>query len=116
MNPARIPIRVVFYQEGGELLAHCLEFDLIGVGKDHREAFDDLFNAIATQVHATDKFNSPANLFTSAPAEIVQKFAEGHDVFQGELEVGEKWVRTIDNVTLQGVEVREYRNESALAT
>ena len=34
----RVPVRVVFYREDGEWVAHCLEFDLIGDGTTKQEA------------------------------------------------------------------------------
>ena len=46
----RVPVRVVFYREDGEWVAHCLEFDLIGDGTTKQEALSRL--AISIQVEA----------------------------------------------------------------
>ena len=87
MDGLRIPLRVVFYEEDGEWVAHCLEFDLVGVGESKEEAVKLLSDAIFVQIKATLKNNNPKNLFRPADSEYFQKFAAGADTVEGNLEV-----------------------------
>lgn len=87
---ARIPLRVVFYRDEDDkttTVAHCLEFDLIGHGRDRRSALKMLTEAIATQVEYSVEHGDPRSLFSPAPAEFVLKFAKGRDVARGELAI-----------------------------
>ncbi len=42
----RTSLRVVFYKDDGEWVAHCLEFDLCGDGKTKEQALKSLSQAI----------------------------------------------------------------------
>ena len=87
MNGLRIPLRVVFYEEDGEWVAHCLEFDLVGVGENKEEAIKLLSEAIFVQLQATVKSKNLKNLFRPADSEYFQKFAAGADTVEANLEV-----------------------------
>ena len=53
---ARMPLRVVLYRDESDksvLIAHCLEFDLLGCGKDRAEALSLLVEAITIQLENT---------------------------------------------------------------
>src|SRR5438445_2162924 len=89
MKALRIPLRVVFYKEEGDWVAHCLEFDLIGDGPTKEDALKDLSQAIAIQVEASLEHNNPANLFTSADWKYHARFAAGKDVADGLVEIQE---------------------------
>ena len=83
----RIPLRVVFYREDEEWVAHCLEFDVLGSGTSRQAALDDLEECIDIQIEFSVEHNNPANLFRPAPGEYHQMFARGRDVAEGELQI-----------------------------
>lgn len=82
-----IPLRIVFYRENGVLIAHCLEFDLLGDGKDKREALDRLAEAIRLQLEASIELDDPGNLFNPADGAVFQRYAEGKHIAAGFLEI-----------------------------
>jgi predicted RNase H-like HicB family nuclease len=102
MKPLRVPLRVVFYKDGQDWIAHCLEFDLMGDGPTRREALDRMVDAISIQAQASIENNNPENLFKPADAKYFMMFAAGKDVAGGELHI------KIDSVTIEDAETREY--------
>jgi predicted RNase H-like HicB family nuclease len=74
-----MPIRIVLYQQDGDWIAHCLEFDLCGDGNTQKEALDNLDRAISIQIEESVVHDNAANLFSPADARIFQMFAEGKD-------------------------------------
>ena len=76
----RISLRIVFYQDHGLWIAHCLEFDLLGDGETKEEAARQLMDAIATQVHCFLENRDATSLFSPAPPEIQRMFAAGDEV------------------------------------
>ena len=106
MDGLRIPLRVVFYQEDGDWVAHCLEFDLVGAAASREEAMQLLSDSIFVQVKATAKSKNLKNLFRPADSEYFQKFAEGDDIAQGTLEVV---VKKTKNLTVEKTEARIWR-------
>ena len=104
----RIPIRTVFYREGDEWYAHCLEFDLVGSGLTKPEALTSLREAIAIQIEQSIERGNPANLFTPADGRLFQMFAEGDDstLAHGQLEM------RFDSVVIENAELREYTGTS----
>lgn len=102
MKLLRIPLRAVFYKEGEEWIAHCLEFDLVGDGATRKEALDSLTAAVATQVDATMQNGNIANLFSPAEGKFFGMFAAGKNIAVGELKLVAR------NVTIEGLESREY--------
>jgi hypothetical protein len=103
MRPLRIPLRVVFYKEDGEWVAHCLEFNLLGHGPNKRSALKLLGNAISVQMEATVKYQNPRNLISFADEEYFEMFAAGKDVAVGKIEI-----HPVDSVIIQSVDAREY--------
>ena len=113
----RVPLRVVFYREGEDWMAHCLEFDLIGDGPTRDDALEVLSQVIALQVHASLEHNNPANLFSAADGKVFRMFAEGTDVADAILEVGLLDQFRSDPFIIEGLEAREYEDSGAeLAT
>jgi predicted RNase H-like HicB family nuclease len=110
MMKMRIPLRAVFYLDGGHWVAHCLEFDLMGHGETRQEALSMLSEAIAIQIEATVRHQNPANLFSPADGRIFAMFAAGKDVAFAKLEI-EK--RPVASVTIEDVETREYSASDA---
>jgi predicted RNase H-like HicB family nuclease len=104
MKALRIPLRAVLYQEDGIWIAHCLELDVIGDGATREEALNLLSDAIIVQVEATLKYNSPNKLFHPADPKFFGMFAAGKDVAVGQMQLS----RTIDTVTIEEIEAREY--------
>ena len=102
MKTFRIPLRVVFYQEEGAWIAHCLEFDLVGDGDSCKAALDSLAEAIGLQLEASVEHGNPRNLFRPAPGEFFQMFAEGKGVTIGELNF------EIGPYKVEHTETREY--------
>ncbi len=82
-----IPLRVLFYEEHGATIAHCLEFDLLGSGSHRSEALEQLGHAIAMQVEHAFREGQPRLLFNPAPRELELMFAAGDDVALGELQL-----------------------------
>ncbi len=108
MNLLRIPLRVVFYQEEDDWIAHCLEFDLIGDGPTHQEALECLNEAIRLQIIASLENDNIDNLFSPAKPKYHQMFAAGHDVAYGDWEIKD------GDVEIQEICQREY-DEGKLA-
>ncbi len=106
MDNLRIPLRIVFYEEDSEWVAHCLEFDLVGVGADKQSAIKQLADAIFVQASATLKSKNFKNLFRPADGEILQRFAAGVDVAAAELAFEIKAPKT---VTFERTEARTWR-------
>ena len=102
MKNLRIPLRIVFYKEGEDWIAHCLEFDLMGDGPTRKEALDELGEAIALQVGASLENNNPRNLFSPADGKYFQMFAAGKNVVVGQLSL------SLDSVQIENTETREY--------
>jgi len=102
MKPLRVPLHVVFYQEDGSWIAHCLEFDLIGDGETKVDALESLNEAIRLQVEHSLEHNNPRNLFTPADGRYFEMFARGADVAVGKLKIGG------DSLVIDRTETREY--------
>lgn len=98
MNALRVPLRVVFYEEDGDWVAHCLEFDLVGCAATRESALQRLSEA-------TRQNQNLANLFTPASGECLAKFAAGHDVAECELDI--PWLSP--DVVIERADVREFR-------
>ena len=98
----RIPIRAVIDRDEGSLVAHCLEFDLMGDGPTHAAALSSLGDAISLQVAAAVEHDNPDNLFRPADGKLFAMFAAGDDVAAGELHL------RMGAVTVDGAETREF--------
>ena len=102
MKQMRVPLRIVFYKDGEDWIAHCLEFDLMGDGPTKKDAVARMADAISSQVQSSVEFDNPSNLFKPADAKYFVMFAEGQDVSGGEAHI------EIDSVTIDNAEAREY--------
>ncbi len=101
----RIPLRVVFYKEQGSWIAHCLEFDLCGDGKAHKNALISLSKAINAQLKFSQKNGNRKNLFSPAPSESQAMFFSGKTTADGGMELK---IEAVDDVVFEGQEYREY--------
>ncbi|HEX6985897.1 MAG TPA: hypothetical protein VF170_10995 [Planctomycetaceae bacterium] len=110
MRTLRIPLRVVFYPEDGEWIAHCLEFDLLGSGSTKQEAVESLAEAIRLQVDESLRHDNPRNLFSPADGEYFEMFAAGREIAAGELHI-EPAALSKAPVLIERAEVREYARE-----
>lgn len=81
----RLSLRIVFYREDGDWVAHCLETDLVGVGETKREAMASLWDATAVQLEASLDWNAPANFFSPAEGRYFEMYARGRDVATAEM-------------------------------
>jgi hypothetical protein len=104
----RIPLRVVYYQDDGDWIAHCLEFDLIGDGPTKMEAARQLEKAIATQFDCFLENDDIHNLFSPAPAEIQRLFAEAEDEPNATLTIE----RVDDRVDFSSISSRAVQSEN----
>jgi predicted RNase H-like HicB family nuclease len=108
VNPVwRLPLRIVFYQQDGDWVAHCLEFDLMGDGETKEDALEQLAEAIVLQIEATAKLRNPANLISPADGKFFAMFAAGKDIVRAELQLKLPAPR-IDNFEIEDCEYREY--------
>ena len=111
VNPLRIPLQVVFYQEDGDWVAHCLQFDLVGVAKTKAKAMSLLFEAVDTQISESIATGNLQNLFTPADGEYFRMFAAGEDVAEAELRV-EFPQPPSSAVVIERTETRVYASET----
>ncbi len=73
-----IIIRVLIYPEGGELAARALELDLLGYGKNEREATEDLKRAIEAQVSFSHQIGDSSLIPFAAEKEYSERWDEAH--------------------------------------
>lgn len=83
----RLGLRVVFYREDDEVVAHCLECDLVGTGSSRAAALRCLEDAISTQVEFAVEQNSLEVLFRQAPPEVMARYAIGKDLAECSLSI-----------------------------
>jgi hypothetical protein len=106
-NTIRLGIRVVFYREGGEWVAHCLEFDLCGTGATIEAALESLAVAIDMQLQFSLENHDPRALFRQADAEVMERFARGKNIAQGSLTLHLHRDNPEDGWDLTGQDFRE---------
>lgn len=104
----RLPLRIVFYQEDGGWIAHCLEFDLMGDGPTQQDAMKELAEAIFLQIEASVEHNNAANLFNPAEGKFFEMFAAGKDVTRAEIVLTEFRRPRLDGIEIERCEYREY--------
>lgn len=104
----RLPLRIVFYLEDGDWIAHCLEFDLIGDGPTQQDAMKELAEAIFLQIEASVEHDNPANLFSPADGKFFEMFAAGNDITRAELELRAFQPPRFDKFQIERCEFREY--------
>lgn len=106
-RPFRLSLRIVFYREDGDWMAHCLETDLMGDGPTMREALDSLWDATVIQFDASFQWKNPANFFSPAPGRFFEMYALGRDVARAEMDVPAERLAEIDG-DLDEITGREY--------
>jgi predicted RNase H-like HicB family nuclease len=113
MKTFRVPLRVVFYMEDGNWIAHCLEFDLCGDGPTKEEAVRALVESITLQVDESLRHNNPRNLFSPASSEIQEKFFAGKHTAKAELKV-QVAIEPVEHLIFEEPEYREYSEDHAV--
>jgi predicted RNase H-like HicB family nuclease len=103
----RVPLRVVFYREGSDWIAHCLEFDLVGDGATKAKALASLSEAILLQLEFSAQHNAPENLFRPADGRFFRMFALGKDTAAGEIQLK---CGSLE-VEIDSTETREYSED-----
>jgi len=112
----RMTLRAVFYRESGYWVAHCLEMDVMGHDVNKRRALRKLTQAISLQINESLAANNHRNIFMPADARFFEMFAAGKDVAKGVCVVEEEKLSAAKNeVTIERIEKREYRNALAMA-
>ena len=66
-------VHVILYRDEGQVVAHCLEFDLVAQGTTSDEAYRNLLDAIELQADFTQATGDPENLIQLAPVEYWPK-------------------------------------------
>src|SRR5665213_1268288 len=110
MKNLRVPFRVLFYKDGDDWIAHCLEFNLLGDGANKEEALQQLSEAIVLQVEASVELGNPANLFKPADPRLFMMFAAASDVVGDELHI------QIGSISIDQTQAREYIESDVDAT
>jgi hypothetical protein len=111
----RVPLRVVFYKEDGDWIAHCLEFDLLGDGPTKNDALEGLARAITIQASESLESQNFANLFSPADGEYFRRYFRGRNTAKGLLKVTVERLRSSAPTMIERVDAREYdENESQL--
>lgn len=109
MKTFHIPLRVLFYKEDGDWIAHCLEFDLLGDGATKEDALENLTEAIGLQLEASLEFDNPKNLFCPAPGRFLEMFAAGRHTAVGNLSLCIQGLSLSPKpYVVEDVQVREY--------
>jgi predicted RNase H-like HicB family nuclease len=111
-NLFRLDLRVVFYQESGFWVAHCLEMDVLGHGPDQETATENLAEAIGTQIEQSLQNGNPANVIQLADRKYFEMFFSGND--KAQLEVTciakeiRKAIRKSDRIQVDDIKGREF--------
>lgn len=105
MTPLRVPLQIVLYKDSDQWVAHCLQFDLIGVGDTKQEAMLLLNEAIGIQIHESFQSGNQSNLFCPADGTCFQMFAAGEDIAETELRV---IVEPCPDLVIERTDIREF--------
>jgi hypothetical protein len=73
-----ISLRVLLWEEEGEVFAHALEVDLLGSGATEQAALDDLLKALDTQVSFAALHNEEGAIAHPAPQEDFDRWEKLH--------------------------------------
>ena len=73
-----ISLRVLLWEEEGEVYAHALEVDLLGSGPTEQAALDDLMHALDTQVGFATLHNEKGAIPHPAPKEDFDRWEAIH--------------------------------------
>jgi predicted RNase H-like HicB family nuclease len=89
-------LNILVTPEGGEFLAHCLEFDIAEGGKTPEEAVDNLIETCVAHIRYAIEDDDLEHLFKPAPPEFWAKFyaARPEQVFRREVQISGNGVLT----------------------
>lgn len=73
-----ISLRVLLWEEEGDVYAHALEVDLLGSGRTEQAALDDLLEALDTQVSFLALHNDKGAIPHPAPQEDFDRWEKLH--------------------------------------
>lgn len=109
MVPTRqLSLRIVFYREADAIIAHCLEFDLLGEGTSHEEAIDSLVETIHLQLNEAAAGSQTNDLLHPASEDYVQMFAAGKPNQRLATAIG-NFQREMAPLDIADVQCRDYR-------
>jgi len=69
-----LSVRVLVYPEGGGVIAHGLEMDLLGYGADEPAAKADLVRQIESQIFFAASKIDPGMIYFPAPADLFRRW------------------------------------------
>jgi hypothetical protein len=105
----RIELRAVFYKEGRNWIAHCLEMDVMGHARGKKKAFANMLDAVFTQIRFSIAHNNRSNIFMPADRRFFEMYSAGKDVAARQIVIDEIDRRFAnDDIVIQPVETREY--------
>jgi hypothetical protein len=107
MKTLSIPLRVVLYKDGGDWIAHCLEFDVCGDGPTKKQALQSMTVAVQIQIEQSIKHGNSKNLFSPADGELFRMFAAGKQIAVGKLAL------RIEGMVIEATDAREYSGDIA---
>jgi hypothetical protein len=71
-------IRVLIYEEDGQICAHALEMDVLGYGKTEKRAISDLSEGIKSQISFARLKSDDTLLPFPAPKEFYERWEAAH--------------------------------------
>lgn len=71
--------RVLLYKENQEWTAHALELDLLGFGESEEEAFEDLRQAVSTQISFATQIGDTSLIDHKAPKEFFERWNDAQE-------------------------------------
>lgn len=86
-------IRILLYPEGGDWVAHCLEFDLMGHGPRIRDAVKSLVGVIKTQHRELKKSGQLEDMYHPAPMEYWKLWNKAEPIGEAEIELDKAEVK-----------------------
>jgi hypothetical protein len=113
----RIDLRIVFYQESGFWVAHCLEMDVLGHGPDKETAMENLAIAMGMQFEESLRNNNPANIIQPADQKYFEMYFSGKDVAKAECVINcvQKVAKHSGRIQIDGVTGRVFAKTPVLA-
>ncbi|SRR6266481_3912444 len=77
-NRYELPIRVLFYREGKDFVAHALELDLVAYGRNEKAAAQELEEMMMAQMSYASQLNEPELVYHPAPKEFFDRWESAH--------------------------------------
>ena len=76
-RPCAIQVDVVFWKEKDEFLGHCLQFDIVSVGKTPQEAEDRMRKLILAHVSYVEENDNWDYLYRARPRRGLAALGQG---------------------------------------